>query len=85
MDRYTTKWLVFGKLDFLGRKTQFWQVVSVKGAFLGDIKWFGRWRCYAFFPEEETVFNSECLKDLEIFMGKLMHERKLEKKKSQKE
>jgi hypothetical protein len=31
---------------------------------LGIIKWFGRWRQYAFFPETGTVFNTECLNDI---------------------
>ena len=33
---------------------------------LGIIKWFGRWRQYTFFPEFETVFNTECLNDIII-------------------
>jgi len=43
---------------------------------LGEIKWFARWRCYAFFPGEETIFNSECLKDIKEFIDKLMEKRK---------
>ena len=35
---------------------------------LGVIKWFGAWRQYCFFPEENTLYNNECLKD----NGKLM-------------
>ena len=76
-DRFVTKWLTFGRFNFPNKKTQVWQVISVKGVFLGDIKWFGRWRCYAFFPEETTVFNSICLKDIKEFIDKLMTERNL--------
>lgn len=78
--RINTKWLIFGKLDFPKRKTEIWQVMSVKGVFLGDIKWFGRWRCYAFFPEEETIFNGVCLKDIEVFINQLMYKRKLSRR-----
>jgi hypothetical protein len=35
---------------------------------LREIKWYGRWRQYAFFPEPETIFNSECLNDIIIYM-----------------
>ena len=35
---------------------------------LGVIKWFSRWRQYAFFPEFETVFNKDCLHDIEEYI-----------------
>lgn len=34
---------------------------------LGQVKWFGRWRCYAFFPNADTVFETTCLEDLSAF------------------
>jgi len=75
VDRCETRWLIFGKLDFPDRKTDVWQVVSFKGIHLGDIKWFGRWHCYSLFVEPDTVFNSECLKDIREFINQLMAER----------
>ncbi len=49
-------------------KTRVW-IVFVKGGFgqLGVIKWFGRWRCYGFFPNAETVYERACLRDLANF------------------
>ena len=41
---------------------------------LGEIKWFGRWRQYAFFPESGTIFNSECLNDIIIHIKELKNE-----------
>ena len=37
-----------------------------KGAydFLGTIKWFPHWRQYGFYPEQGTVFEKTCLKDI---------------------
>lgn len=35
---------------------------------LGIIKWFSRWRQYAFFPQNETVFNVECLNDIQSYI-----------------
>lgn len=44
------------------RKTDVWDVVATRsGELLGTIKWFGRWRQYAFFPRSQTIFNPECL------------------------
>ena len=34
------------------------------GEILGEIKWFGRWRQYSFFPRPETIFNKDCLNDI---------------------
>lgn len=56
--------------------TQIWAVDSRRTGFpLGYIRWFGRWRQYAFFPEPETVFNTECLSDVREFIHKLMQTR----------
>ena len=71
-----TKWLLFGLLDLADRKTQLWKILSIRGESLGFIKWFSRWRCYAFHPKPTTVFNSECLKDIKEFIDNLMTERK---------
>jgi len=38
---------------------------------LGAIMWFGRWRQYAFFPDNETVFNTECLNDIQSYIREL--------------
>ena len=35
---------------------------------LGIIKWYGAWRQYAFYPEYETLFNTECLNDIIIYI-----------------
>lgn len=43
---------------------------------LGEIKWFGRWRQYAFFPEEQTIWNPECLNDINQCIQNLDIERK---------
>lgn len=44
------------------RKTQIWDVVSVSsGTCLGQIKWWGAWRQYTFFPSPHTVFNTDCI------------------------
>lgn len=43
-------------------KTEVWEVeTAASGTVLGEIRWFGRWRQYAFFPSAETVYNPDCL------------------------
>ena len=41
---------------------------------LGRIKWLGRWRQYAFFPEPGTAFNPECMKDISTEIERLQKE-----------
>ena len=43
---------------------------------LGEIRWYGAWRKYAFFPMENTVYESDCLHDIAEFLKVLMKERK---------
>jgi len=69
-----SKYLEF-YLAVQGQKTQAWHVYSKNhNSFLGYIKWFGRWRQYAFFPAAETVWNPECLKDICEFIRDLMED-----------
>lgn len=56
-------------IDFLGPvpsasgKTEQWEVVAKDGGpTLGEVKWFGRWRKYAFFPAPDCVFEQDCLR-----------------------
>ena len=53
---------------------------KTRGDVLGEIKWFGKWRQYAFFPEPGTVFNIECLNDIVNKIKELMDERRKNEK-----
>jgi len=58
-------------------KTDVFNIVSVSGRnILGQIKWFGRWRQYCFFPSNKTIFNKGCLEDINNFITQLMDARK---------
>jgi hypothetical protein len=35
---------------------------------IGEVRWFGRWRGYAFFPYEDTVYEHKCLRELADFV-----------------
>lgn len=50
-------------------KTSVWIVRSSEGGdLLGEIRWFARWRKYAFFPALHTVFEQDCLRDIAKFI-----------------
>ena len=58
--------------------TSQWHVMTTDGneTCLGVIKWFGRWRTYAFFPNAETVFEPDCGNRIFSFIKDRMDERK---------
>jgi len=53
-------------------KTQIIEVISKTHPIrLGIIKWWSSWRQYAFFPETGTIFNIECLNDIQSYIREL--------------
>ena len=49
-------------------KTDIWEVVPKDGGVtLGSVKWFGRWRCYAFFAHYDPILEKTCLRDIANF------------------
>jgi len=43
---------------------------------LGRIEWFSRWRQYCFMPNGMTIWNTDCLKDIENLLTTLMVSRR---------
>jgi len=68
-DELAPKWVRFdstGPSD--SGRTHTWSVRSIQGnIYLGAVKWFGQWRRYAFYPDEATVFEQDCLRDIAAF------------------
>ena len=64
-----SKWLRFEEMPPLpGRKTKCWLVTARQGGdILGEVRWFGRWRQYAFYPRPNTIFAGSCFTDLAEF------------------
>jgi hypothetical protein len=64
-----SKWIEFVNLGVIqGHKTANWRVITKDGrSLLGEVKWFGRWRCYSFFPQPDCVFEKQCLRDIAEF------------------
>jgi hypothetical protein len=43
---------------------------------IGSIKWFGKWRQYTLYPSDNSIWNKDCLNDVNSVITKLMEERK---------
>lgn len=48
-----------------GRKTKSWRIES--GTDLGFVHWHGAFRCYAFYPSPDTVYERKCLRAIADF------------------
>lgn len=71
-----SKYLRFDRVGWTG-KTDVWNVLSKsEGTVLGQIKWFGAWRQYCFYPSPNTVFNPQCMRDICQVISGLMLVRK---------
>ena len=71
-----TVWLRIIEVGSTGKTWIFNVNAKEGGSNLGQIRWFGRWRKYSFFPNAETVFERQCLRDIAQVLGVLMEERK---------
>ena len=72
-----SKYLEFKEIVIAKRKTKTCSVISKSSREeLGRIAWYGPWRQYCFFPDGDTVWNLECLKDIRRVIQKLIIERK---------
>lgn len=50
-------------------KTKVWNIISRgSGRLLGQIRWYGPWRQYCFYPTAETLFNVGCMGDIIAFI-----------------
>lgn len=58
--------LQFLQIDNAGRKTKAFDVYNGTMC-LGQVRYFTRWRAYAFFPLEATVYDAKCLHELTVF------------------
>lgn len=71
----TTRYLTFFRGESDSGKTAVMKIRG-KSEWLGEIKWFSRWRQYAFFPYEGTIWNRECMADVMIVIDYLTQERR---------
>lgn len=75
----SSKWIYF-ELAHKGEKTCVWYVINRRSeSAIGEIKWYGPWRQYAFFPVMGTVFNPDCMDHICKFIRSEMDLRKSRK------
>jgi len=52
-------------------KTRIWRVLAdahIEMSYsIGEIKWHGAWRRYAFYPAPDTYFEQDCLRKIATF------------------
>lgn len=75
-----SKWLTFRDASpmYSKRTTSTWALYSKQGDnYIGQVRWYGPWRQYCFFPERDTIWNGECLGDVQAFVQTLMEQREL--------
>ena len=64
----TNEYISFGKpTPSDSGKTQIWSVISHHDYDLGEIRWYGRWRKYAFYPHWDTIYEQDCLRKIADF------------------
>ena len=62
-------------------KTKVVYVISERtDKILGWVKWYGQWRQYAFFPADLTIWNRDCLTEIQNKIENLMKDRAREVK-----
>lgn len=60
-------------------KTQLWRCQNIEhGDKLGQIQWYGPWRQYCFVCCSGVVLSAGCLKDVQVFIERLMEAHKNE-------
>lgn len=83
MNPPTAKWIDFIETTPPAIKTKRYSVLSKEKHYLGEIKWYGPFRKYSFFPQSGTVFEIQCMTDIINFI-KFLTEKRLVQKRSYK-
>jgi len=65
------KYLEFQQVPFKGKTKKFKIISKKRNCFLGRIEWYSHYRQYSFAPMSFTVWNKECLKEIQEFLQEL--------------
>lgn len=74
MNRY----VYFNEVPNEGKKTKKCSVTSKDGYHLGFIKFWSAWRQYTFHPNEDTLFDTKCLREITSELERMNTEIKAE-------
>jgi hypothetical protein len=77
-----SKWIEFEADRHTKSKiTKVWTVISKEGNHvLGWVKWYSGWRRYCFFPQVNTIFEQDCLRDIADFIENQTRTHKAQRK-----
>jgi hypothetical protein len=80
------QWIIFAKTgETESGLTSIYQVrTKEEGVLLGEIRWFGMFRSYSFFPAPDTIYETRCLADISNFIENLMKLHRQSKNQGQK-
>lgn len=69
---FTGKYVTVSSLPLeWGAKTFRYKVQTKEGLMIAIIQWYGRWRKYALFPMEQTVWEPTCLREMAMLVEQL--------------
>lgn len=72
------KWVVFEETLSDTGKTKIWRLFNVENEhFLGEIRWYGGFRKYVFYPSNDSLYAPSCLREITEFIETEMLKRKL--------
>lgn len=72
-----SQYLQFDRVAIAGRKTDVVNIYNKRrNVLLGEIRWYGPWRQYCFYPSAGTIFNRGCMTDIMTVITQLMDERR---------
>jgi hypothetical protein len=73
------KYLQFREINYEGRKTKTFLVSSTSfdrlNEDIAEIKWYSAWRSYCLFPFVQTIWDKNCLNEINDKIDELMNER----------
>jgi hypothetical protein len=69
------KYLRFTQIGDTGKTTRWACMNHVSICNLGEIRWYGPWRQYCYYPPIESIFSAGCLQDIADFIKQLMDNR----------
>lgn len=67
---YESNYFKISELYYKNRKTPVLTIYSKEGYNLGEIRWYGAWRKFCFYPNEDTIWDNKCLEEIVSFLNK---------------
>lgn len=64
-------YLTFVKVESTSKTEKYMCLNKKSGGQLGEVKWYGAWRQYCYFPLVQAIYSSGCLNDIADFLNQL--------------